>query len=827
MASSDPDRQPAGDLPRTTAGHTARLERALDSSLDGFWEYNLRTGDAWYSHSLRRMLGDTAQAAPDMAGRLSSRLHPDDAAGFIEAVDRAAARGTAFEREARLRDGEGRWRWFRARGRVWPGADGRPELLAGSLTDVHEACEARAALARMSERYERAVLATPHGLFERMLDEDTMYMSDPFWHALGYAPGELPSTRSTFVRLMHPDDLAPYQARVDEATRAQAPLDVRMRLRSKSGAYRWFQQLARLHRQPDGRLCAAGVLVDIDEQVSTRAALERGHAELERLVAERTMRLEAALALAEQARSEAERATAAKSLFVAHMSHEIRTPLNGVLGLTELALQMAVSPTQRRHLEVALQSGQSLLQVVDEVLDFSRTQRDAGPVANEPFDLSELLAATMRSVMPMARGSHVAMRFDWEGRRTRVRGDPARLRQIVINLLGNALKFTERGHVGMRTDVEDGGDGRCTARIRIEDTGPGIAADQQARVFEAFVQADASLSRRHGGAGLGLATARALAQALGGSIALRSEVGQGSEFLLTLPLDTDGPPDPELPPPEPLWVVSPNANRVHWTHERLQRMGGEVRSLESIDAAVRLAGTLPPGEHPVGVLVSQWCLTDPAGLLALRAELPRAQIALMQRPDWHQPALEQAAEALNIHCALMPLTPRALRALMSGQAGPLPPAHAPPPPEAEAPAPAAPLAAGQPVGYVLLVEDNPVNRMIGEGFLRALGLDPRTADDGVQALAACAADTPALVLMDLQMPVMDGLEATRRLRALQRAGRLPYFPIIALTAHALQSDRDLAAAAGMDGYLTKPLMLEALRSELQQWLPLPPGTVPQ
>ncbi len=814
---------PAGEAADTQA----RWQRALDSALDGFFEYDLRSRVAWYSASLRRMLGLSADTLPDGSGRLGHQLHPDDNAAFEAAVEKSMRSGAPFELEARLRDGSGQWRWVRSRGRVWPGPDGRRTLLAGSVTDVPEAHESRAALQRMSERYERAVLATPHGLFERMLDEDRMFIADRVWEALGYEPGELSAARSTLLQLLHPDDAAGYQQAASQATAQLAHLDLHFRLRSKSGAYRWFHQMADPHVLPGGRVRVTGVLIDVDEQVRARQALEQDRAELERLVAERTARLEAALAQAEAARAEAERGTAAKSLFVAHMSHEIRTPLNGVLGLTELALQMATSSTQRRHLEVALQSGQSLLQVVDEVLDFSRSQGDPGPPADEPFDLPELLATTMRSVMPLARGREVALQFDWQGRRSRVRGDPVRLRQILVNLLGNALKFTEQGHVALCTEVVDQDAGHCTATLRVEDTGPGIAPDQHARVFDAFVQVDASLSRRHGGTGLGLATAQALARSMGGAITLQSQVGQGAVFTLQLPLATDGPPEPEAPPPAgPVWLVATERHRAAWMLQRLLRHGTGTRLFTSLEEALQQAACATAAQRPVAVLVSQWSLTDPTALQALRCALPHAHLSMLLRPDWHQPALEQAAEALQITCAPLPLTPRALQRLISpppwAQAPQTSVAAAPAPTCMPAPAPApapAALSSGPGPGHVLLVEDNPVNRMIGEGFLKALGLPAQTADDGMQALAACAREAPALVLMDLQMPVMDGLEATRRLRALQQAGRLQRFPIVALTAHALQSDRDQATAAGMDGYLTKPLLLDALRAELQRWLP--------
>lgn len=825
MAPSSTPQPRSTALPGDRADLQARLERALASAMDGFFEYDFRTDAAWYSDSLRRMLGLTPEQLPDGTGRLAEHLHPDDVPVFEAAADQSARDGVPFEIEVRLRDSSERWHWVRSRGQMWAGPDGRRTLLAGSLTDVHATRESRRALQRMSERYGRAMLATSHAMFERMLDEDRMVVADRVWEALGYEPGELPSSRSALLELLHPDDRPMYEAAAREAASQLLDLDVQYRMRCKSGDYRWFRQMATPHVQADGRVRVTGVMIDVDEQVRARQALERDRAELERLVAQRTASLEAALSEAQQARDQAERATAAKSLFVAHMSHEIRTPLNGVLGLTELALQMASSPTQRRHLEVALQSGRSLLQVVDEVLDFSRAQ-GGHPPADEPIDLPELLAVTTRSLMPLARGRQVAVHFDWVGRRTRVRGDPARLRHILVNLLGNALKFTEQGHVGVTTEVVDLGDGSCRMTMRVEDTGPGIAPDKQAQVFDAFVQGDASLSRRHGGTGLGLATARALANGLGGDITLRSQPGEGSVFTLVLTLPTEGPLEPEPPPPDgPVWMVATDPARVTWLLQLLLRRASEVEVLTSLTEAAQRAAPLPPPERPVAVLISQWALTSPDDLQLLRQALPQAHLSVLLRPDWHQAEIEQAAQALHITTAQQPLTPRALDALLrplpiAAAAAPAAEPAAAPAPQAE---PAGDAAATTADSHVLLVEDNPVNRMIGEGFLKALGLVSRNADDGAQALDACARQAPALVLMDLQMPVMDGLEATRRLRALQQAGQLRHFPIVALTAHALESDRQRAMAAGMDGYLTKPLLLDALRSELRRWLPQAAG----
>jgi PAS domain S-box-containing protein len=662
------------------------MRRALDSSHDGFWECHLGTGSIWYSDSLRSMLGLTREQLPDEAGRLAALIHDEDRERMQSAYQSATRHLGPFGYEVRIRDGQGRWRWVRGRGQVWPGADGLPEIIAATLTDVHE----------------------------------------------------------------------------------------------------------------------------------QKQAHEQARIELERLVAERTAGLEAALA-------QAERANAAKSEFVAHMSHEIRTPLNGLLGLTMLALRAAESPAQRRHLEVALQSGRTLLQIVDDVLAFSHLEAGLPRFADEPFDLADLLADTLRAAIPLTRGQIVAARFDWLGERTRVRGDAKRIRQVVFNLLDNAAKFTNCGHVALLTELREHGGGRCTATIRVEDSGPGIAADQHQRIFEAFVQGDQSLSRGHGGTGLGLATARGMARAMGGDITVASEPGAGATFALTLPLDIDAEAITHAAPGVPLvaqaWLTGGSAARAGWMVERLHRLGIGTRLFDSLAATVAEARRLPAAERPGALLVSQWLLASAADLHALHHALPGTRLSLLVRPDWRDPAIERAAAQIDMPLLVSPLTTHDLRLALTTPA-----------PRA---ARGAVLAAGateraqhrpQPsAGHVLLVEDNPVNRMIGVEFLRALGLQSKAVDDGAQALLACAAEAPALVLMDLQMPVMDGLEATRQLRALQRAGKLVAFPIVALTAHAMHNDRAQAAAAGMDGYLTKPLLLEALRDELGRWLPaLPP-----
>jgi CheY-like chemotaxis protein len=499
---------------------------------------------------------------------------------------------------------------------------------------------------------------------------------------------------------------------------------------------------------------------------------------------------------------------AAQSHFLAHMSHELRTPLAGLLGLVDLARRVAADPAQRRYLEVAMQSGRALQRTIEHVLDIARLRDGRVTLADEPFDLAESVAEVLRGAMPLVRAKGLSMRYDWEGEPTWVRGDELRVRQLVGNLVDNAARFTEHGHVALRARLDEHPQrpGWRLFGLEVEDTGPGMAPDGVARMFGDFVQGDASLMRNHGGAGLGLPIAQEIARRLGGRIEVASTPGAGCVFSVTLPLA--GAPDPDpLPDPVPghAWLLYHQRDIGEWLQRRLRRIGWSAELVAGCDAAAAQARHAAPGSLPALVVVAEHVLAPETDLDALRAALPAADIRLLIRPDWDQPALERRALALGMRLDVMPLSPRDLRLMTSRHAAP-----------AAAPAPMHPARAG---AHVLVVEDNATNRMIFEAFLEALGLPWRSVGDGAQAIDDCARTPPRLVLMDLQMPVLDGLEATRELRARQARGELPDFPIIALTAHAMASDAEACRAAGMVGYLTKPLLLDALKLELARWIP--------
>ncbi|HEX6708246.1 MAG TPA: ATP-binding protein [Albitalea sp.] len=671
--------------------------------------------------------------------------------------------------------------------------------------DGHDAAADAARVSRM----ERALIGSRDGFWERNLRTNVSWYSPSFRELLGFTIEELPNDRDIVNARLHPDDRENFLAHYEEAIRTCGSFFYEGRFRDRHDRWRWLRGRGQVWVGDDGQPeLISGAVTDVTPEKEALIALEQQRLRLEQLVQDRTASLSAALAQAEHERRAADAANDAKSRFLAHMSHEIRTPLNGILGLTELALRVTQSPAERRYLEVSLQSGQALLQLINNVLDFSRIEAERLPINDEPFDLPDAMAEAMRTVVPLVRAKGLSMQFDYLGDITWVRGDAPRLRQVLTNLIGNAAKFTERGHVKLSAQVRlTDGDG-CVATLRVEDSGPGIAPDELERLFDAFEQGDTSATRRHGGTGLGLSIARGLAQAMGGDIAAESAPGAGATFTLTLPLRALPDPRP-LPDPGPghAWLVYRRELPAKLMQERLARLGWSSVVFAGVPEAIVQARTLPPARQPGLLMIAEHTLDADSDLHSLRSALPDTDIALLVRVDWLDARFERMARDLRIPLMLLPLTPRDLKLLTGGQR------------LLALPQPAPDTAECAPVGPVLLVEDNEVNRLIGDEFLRALGVPARVVESGEDALAACLREAPALVLMDLQMPGMDGFEATRRLRALQYDGLLPYFPIVALTAHALESDAQKSKSAGMDGFLSKPIMLDTLRRELSRWLP--------
>ncbi|GAA5482025.1 ATP-binding protein [Haloferula sargassicola] len=515
-------------------------------------------------------------------------------------------------------------------------------------------------------------------------------------------------------------------------------------------------------------------------------------------------------ALAEEAAS----ANRAKSDFLATMSHEIRTPMNGVLGFAQLLQQTPLSEQQEDFVTAIRTSAEALLRVINDVLDFSKIESGHMEIEEHPFSLQTCVDEALGTVSTAAaeKGIDLAARLD-AGVPPSISGDSHRLRQVLVNLLGNAVKFTPEGEVRLEVEAGPTDDaGRVELRFRVSDTGVGIDPGQIERLFHPFHQQDSSTSRRFGGTGLGLAICRRLVELMGGGISVESRHGSGSTFTFTLPVTvSENPPPLVRPMPYPdfdgrrVLVVDGHRWSLRVITELLERWGMDVRPAASTEEArAELDGWVPQT-----ALIDQAEATTPAGEQFVHdlAAAGAAPLLLCGPGDLLTPR-DHFRDAIGGTLS-KPLKVSPLFNMLLKQAARFrDPAVARP---AQAPEPAAEQCSLR----LLLAEDNAINRKLALAALAQLGCTPDIAVDGGEAIAAATTRRYDVILMDVQMPGMDGLEATRHIRAWESEHALPATRIIALTANALSGDRDLCLKAGMDDYLPKPIRLHSLREMLR------------
>jgi PAS domain S-box-containing protein len=508
--------------------------------------------------------------------------------------------------------------------------------------------------------------------------------------------------------------------------------------------------------------------------------------------------------LLERAKNDALAASRAKSAFLAAMSHEIRTPLNGIVSIIEILADGDLRQDQRFQIGLARQAAAQLLSVIGNVLDLSKLESGQLTLESIPFDLEDVLQAAADTFAVDAARKGLELIVDSDRVDRKLIGDPTRLKQIVLNLLGNAIKFTAAGEITVRASCRVRADD-AVVTLAVSDTGIGIPADVLPRLMEKFVQGSTTTQREFGGSGLGLAICKELTEAMGGALRIESDPGQGSRFSveLALPLAAESTLRPGVAQGRETLVVAPN--------ERLR--GAWARLLQSEDFQVREAASLDDANVGVSPPVGRCVLVDEAVLAAAPGAVER--LAAQRQPGDHLAALVSAtfdsnqSQGLGPHVAsviVKPLTRAKIRDCLTNEDA-IPTAAAG----------AHGSSTREDKGTVLVVEDNPTNRYVVREHLVRLGWRVRIAEDGEQALAVAATEVFDVILMDVFMPRLDGLEATRRLRA--RLGPNQSVPIIALTANAFAEDVRACLDAGMTGHLAKPISRQVLAAALQEAVP--------
>lgn len=807
-----------------------RLNLALGAAQMGAWDWDMLSDRVNWSDRVEAIFGLKPGTFGGTYEAVLNCVHPEDRPVVTQAVKRSVEAGTNYEVEARVCEPDGTIRWIATLGAVLRDASGKPVRMTGTVRDITKRKNVELALERERQQLRQIISSAPVAM--ALFDTQMHYLAhSQKWLTVQRLQGQSIIGHSHYEIFPDiPDHWKTIHQRAMLGEVVSASEDVWERADGTKDYLRWA-----IHPwyTPEGEIGGIVIATDyINELVEAReAALE---------------------------------AVRIKSEFLANMSHEIRTPMNGVLGMAGLLLQTPLTPQQLEYAKTIRSSAEHLLTVINDILDFSKLEAGEMPLEQIDFDLDKCIESVVDVLRAQAeeKGVELAIRVESNVPR-QLQGDPVRLRQILLNLAGNAVKFTAAGEVLVKATIELEGSGELKVersnqscnlqpvtpiqpsnnlkiRFEVKDTGIGISPADQQKLFQSFSQVDASMTRQYGGTGLGLIICKQLVELMGGEIGVESVLGQGSTFWFTasfgLQVGSVATDDPLIFLQLKLLVASDNATTRQSVRSLVEPWGMETDEAADSTATLKALRSSADRGHPYDVAILDLQMPDNQGALIvpmIRCDPTLAQTKLIVMTTIHTLDSVQELESMDLSGylikpvrasrlfdLLVSVFPDQARSAMSSAVR------------------QATIAPEEGIGYrvsgireeantkdleppqslpkILLVEDHPVNQLVILNQLQMLGYEADCVDNGKDAIAKLEAQNYDIVLMDCQMPVLDGYQATQELR--RREGLHRHTVVIALTAHALAGDREKCLAAGMDDYLSKPVDQEALGAMIQRWV---------
>ncbi len=777
------------------------LNIALGASNTGIWQYALNTkgsknvymSDQWF-----KQVGYSRGDFKEDDDVFDLIIHPEDKASAYQAIeDHEKGLTETYEVEFRLIAKDGSHRWILSKGQaVERDAEGNPTHLTGAHLDITERKKAETELQSLQQTLNIALEASNTGIWKiNPITMEPIYYGDQWFKQLGYNRSDFSPEQNVFDLLLHSDDGHIVNEALDEhkAGRTEG-FQAEFRFKAKDGSWKWIQSKGQIVEWDDIKVptLMTGAHLDITERKHMEQVLH-------------------------SAKEEAEAATKSKSEFLANMSHEIRTPMNAIMGMTYLALQTELTGKQEDYLNKVHISAMSLLGLINDILDFSKIEAGKLDIESIDFDLNEILdnVSTLIGLKAHEKGLELLFQTHLDVP-IRLRGDPLRIGQILVNLSNNAVKFTGEGEIVISTKLIQQTQDQISLQFTVRDTGIGLTPEQIGKLFQEFSQADTSTSRKYGGTGLGLTISKRLVEMMGGKIWIESETGKGSSFIFTIvfdhPLEEPQKPAIDLAELEGLHVLVVDDNKT--SRQIFQDL------LESFSFQVSLATTgeealeiLQTEQESYPLVIMDWEMPGMGGLKASdqiknHLNLPHTPKIILATSHDREDVLEHPENTALDGFLMKPVNPSTLLNSILEVFGKTVVRRSKKNEEIEG-------LDGIRGARVLLVEDNEINQQVACELLEKEGFVVTIANDGQEAVDQVKVAEYDVILMDVQMPVMGGYEATETIR---KESRFKELPILAMTANAMAVDKEDALKAGMNDHIPKPIEPKKLFSTLVEWI---------